>query len=246
MIEAWLLAWRQAPLPTAFLIALCLHLTVYLGWGGVIAVFYALLRRLQWGMILEKRPFYAAQMKNELLRGTANCAIISLVTLACLAQTKRTVPSNPGWAALELVGLILFYDPVFYFLHRLLHTKALRAAHGIHHRSVRPTPWTGLSVHPIEVIFIELPILLFTLLVPTSVLTLVLFQIVLHYFSSVGHANFDPFGRLVGFDGLKRMLRWHQDHHSHSDVNFTAFLPIWDKIFNTHGLDNIISAEDRT
>lgn len=237
MIETWLVAWQQATLPVAFFVALCLHLTVYLGWGGVIAIFSWLLReKVQQGLVLEERPFYAAQLRTELLRGATNCAVISLITLACLAQTNSAVPSNVGWLALELVGLILFYDPVFYFLHRLLHTKHLRAAHGIHHKSVRPTPWSGLSVHPIEAVFIELPILLFVLVFPTSVATLVLFQIVLHYFSSVGHANFDPFGRLSGFEMIKSMVRWHQAHHSQVDVNFTAFLPFWDKIFKTHAM----------
>lgn len=234
MIETWLLAWQQAPLPVAFLVALCLHFTVYIGWGCAIAVFYWLLQKMQWGLVLKERPFYTGQLRTELGRGTANCAVISLVTLACLAQTNNAVPSNVGWLALELVGLILFYDPVFYFLHRLLHTKPFRAAHGLHHKSVRPTPWSGLCVHPIEAIFIELPILLFALLVPVSVATLVLFQVVLHYFSSVGHGNFDPFGRLSGFKTLKNLVRWHQAHHSRVNVNFTAFNPIWDKIFKTY------------
>lgn len=234
MVEAWLTAWQALPLFAAFFVAFCLHFTIYMAWACGVSISFWLFRDA-WdiGLVLEERPYYPAQLKTEIVRGTLNCAVIALVTLACLSQTTSAVPST-GRLLLELVGLIVFYDPVFYLLHRLLHTPRLRALHAIHHRSVRPTPWSGLSVHPLEAIFIELPILLFTLLVPVSVLTLVLFQVVLHYFSSIGHGNFDPFGRLRGFAALNRLMRMHQLHHSHGNVNYTSFNPIWDRIFGTY------------
>lgn len=56
----------------------------------------------------------------------------------------------------------------------------------------------------------------------------------LHHFSSIGHSNFDPFGRLRGFAALNRLMRMHQLHHSHGNVNYTSFNPIWDRIFGTY------------
>src|SRR5205085_12669412 len=122
--------------------------------------------------------------------------VISPVTLAYLKLATDPVPSSALSLALQLGALVLVYEPVFYALHRLLHTAPLRAIHGINHKSLRTTPWSGLSVNPLDAVFIEAPILLFALLAPVSVATLILFQVLLHYFSAVGHGNYDPFGRL--------------------------------------------------
>lgn len=237
MIEGWLVTWQQMPLPSAFLVAFSLHFTIYLAWDcGVAASYWLLREQFGAGRVLDEQPFFPAQLSNELLRGVANCSAISLVTLACLALANNALPPNGPALALQLGGLMLFYEVVFYFLHRFLHTKALRGIHGVHHKSVRTTPWSGLSVHPIEAIIIEAPILLFALLSHISVLTLVLFQVVLHYFSAVGHGNYDPFNRLSGLAWLKSYMRMHQLHHAHGNVNYSTFSPLMDRIFKTHGV----------
>lgn len=236
MIESGLVAWQQMPLLAAFSVAFALHLTIYLAWGADLVVTYWLFRAKSVGRVLDDRPLFPDQIKKELGRSITNCVVISFVTIACLALTASALPSNAWVFAAQLSGLIVLYEITFYFMHRLLHTALFQKIHGVHHKSVRTTPWSGLSVHPLEAIFIEAPILLFALLFPVSVFTLVAFQAVLHYFSAVGHGNYDPFGRLPGLSWLKSYMRMHQLHHARGNVNYSTFSPLMDRIFKTHEL----------
>jgi sterol desaturase/sphingolipid hydroxylase (fatty acid hydroxylase superfamily) len=235
MTEPWLYVWQQAPLLTAWLIAIGFHLFIYLFWGCGIAAFYRLLRQLGAGAILDRRPLFPAQLRREILRGLANCLVVSLVTLACVKHAAAIWPSSAWLVPVQVLSLILFYDLAWYFIHRLLHLPPLLRLHGVHHRSVRTTPWSGLSVHPVEAVLIELPVLVFMLATPFGIGPMVIFQFTLHYGSSVGHGNFDPFARLEGVAGLKRFMRIHQLHHARGNVNFAAFFPHWDRLFGTYG-----------
>lgn len=174
MIEGWLLSWQALPMTGAWLVALAFHLILYLAWGSGIAASYWFLReKLGAGRVLDERPFFPAQLRTELARGVSNCAVVAVVTVACLGLADSALPSAVR-IALELAGLVALYEVTFYFLHRLLHTRPFQGVHGIHHKSVRTTPWSGLSVHPIEGLFIEAPILLFALLAPVSIATLII------------------------------------------------------------------------
>jgi len=234
VIEGWLTSWQAMPIAGVFVVAVVLHLAIYLAWGSAVAVSYWFLReKAHAGRVLDERPLFPSQLKSELLRGSLNCGVIAVVTVLCLELSDKPMSSGP-MLAVELLGLIALYEVTFYFLHRLLHTKPLHAIHGVHHKSVRTTPWSGLSVHPVEALFIEAPILLFVLLAPVSVAALVVFQVLLHYFSAVGHGNYDPFARLPGFGWLKSYTRMHQLHHAHGTVNYSTFSPLMDRAFRTH------------
>lgn len=238
MIDRWLTAWQQAPLLTAWLIAIGFHLFIYVFWACAIGAFYRLLHALGAGAELDRRPLFAGQRRREILRGLANCLVVSLVTLACVRHAAAIWPSSPWLVAPQVLALILFYDLAWYFIHRLLHTRSLLRLHGVHHRSVRTTPWSGLSVHPVEALLIEIPVLLFMLATPFGIGPMVIFQFTLHYGSSVGHGNFDPFAKLEGWPGLKRFMRIHQLHHARGNANYAAFFPHWDRLFGTyHNVD---------
>jgi len=80
---------------------------------------------------------------------------------------SKTVPMV-HWSALELVdgsrtnislafivaaavGMYIWGDFHFYWIHRMLHIPILyKNIHSIHHESFNPTPWSGLSFHPVE------------------------------------------------------------------------------------------------
>ena len=233
--DRWLVAWQQASLPTAWLIAVGFHLFIYVFWTCGIGAFYHVLRQ-GWGTgaVLDNHPLFRAQLQTEILRGLANCLVVSLVTLVCVRHASTIWPPQSWLVPLQVLALILFYDLAWYFLHRLLHTSPLLGLHGVHHRSVRTTPWSGLSVHPVEALLIELPVLVFMLATPFGIGPMVIFQFTLHYGSSIGHGNFDPFARLRGFGWLKRFMRIHQLHHARGNVNFAAFFAHWDQLFGTY------------
>ena len=53
-------------------------------------------------------------------------------------------------AALVLVAPII-HEVHFFFIHRLIHWGPLyRWVHSVHHNSINPSPWSSLSMHPVE------------------------------------------------------------------------------------------------
>ena len=58
---------------------------------------------------------------------------------------------NPSWFVALFVFILLFREVHFYLIHRAIHWRPLyRTVHRLHHRNVNPSPWSGLSMHPVE------------------------------------------------------------------------------------------------
>mgnify|MGYP003342221045 CR=1 FL=1 len=58
---------------------------------------------------------------------------------------------NPLWFAALFVLIPLFRELHFYAVHRLIHHPLIyKRVHSLHHRNVNPSPYSGLSMHPLE------------------------------------------------------------------------------------------------
>ena len=58
---------------------------------------------------------------------------------------------NPWWLAAFALVLPLLHELHFYCIHRLIHVPVLyKWVHSVHHNSVNPSPWSSLSMHPVE------------------------------------------------------------------------------------------------
>lgn len=85
---------------------------------------------------------------------------------------RRTSVRTSSWTASRCItgvfsaGLLyLWSELVFYAQHRLLHSSSffVTQVHSVHHRSVVPTAWAGLSFHPLESFLFFSPSSLFLL-----------------------------------------------------------------------------------
>ena len=125
----------------------------------------------------------------------------------------------PGY----LVGLALLVPIVheihFYGIHRAIHWGPLyRWVHSVHHNSVNPSPWSSLSMHPIESA-LYFGVALWVLAVPGHPFLAVLFFHLAGYGAIVGHIGFD---RIELGDSLAphSTAYAHYLHHKHFDVNY--------------------------
>ena len=51
----------------------------------------------------------------------------------------------------EVLAVLLFYDFLYYFLHRIFHyPKVMKAVHGVHHKARFPTAVESVYLHPLE------------------------------------------------------------------------------------------------
>jgi Delta7-sterol 5-desaturase len=235
MIDALVSQWRALPPGEALAVAFAIHLALYVGIAALVALPYAFMHRvLGRGALLDPRPLRSGQVRRELGWALSTCAVYAVCLLICLRLSQRAAPRGWGMAIVQFGALNLFYDFCIYWMHRLMHTRRLRAFHGVHHRSVRPTVWSVHSLHPVEALSNQLPVLLFMLLWPAPVQMVILFQaLAVMYGGALGHSNFDPWGDAAWLRPLKRYLAFHQRHHQFSRDNYGFAGPHWDLLFGT-------------
>jgi sterol desaturase/sphingolipid hydroxylase (fatty acid hydroxylase superfamily) len=137
---------------------------------------------------------------------------------------------------LYLVGLMLvmpiLHETHFYLIHRALHWPPLyKYVHSVHHNSVNPSPFSSLSMHPVELVA-YLGMAFWHLVIPSNPL-LALYQLHRAGFGAIpGHIGFDKIE--VGKDGgVDTHAYIHYLHHKFFEVNYGDGLIPFDKWFGT-------------
>jgi len=89
-----------------------------------------------------------------------------------------TFAENPVWLAVLALAVPVIHEAHFFCIHRLIHTPFLyRWVHSVHHNSVNPSPWSSLSMHPVEHL-LYFATILYHLVIPSNPV-LAIYQ--LHY-----------------------------------------------------------------
>jgi hypothetical protein len=58
---------------------------------------------------------------------------------------------HPYYLAALALAVPVIHEFHFFCIHRLIHTPFLyKRVHSVHHNSVNPSPWSSLSMHPVE------------------------------------------------------------------------------------------------
>ena len=143
-----------------------------------------------------------------------------------------TFAENPLY--LLALGLLVpaWHEFHFYCIHRLIHVPVLyKYIHSVHHNSVNPSPWSSLSMHPVEQLLYFSSCLIHFLIPSNPVIALY----GLHYAgfgAVVGHIGFDriELGREGGID---THAYTHYLHHKHFEVNYGDGLMPLDKLFGS-------------
>lgn len=239
MLQTWIEHWRMQPLPVAFLVAFGIQMAMYLGAAGEIAGVYALLRRrFGIGALIDTRPLAPRQLRDEIRRSLRACTIHAIPTVLFLHYSDTIWPASWREAAWQVAGFLLLNDFCAYWTHRLLHTPALLKHHSAHHRSRRVTPWSALSMHPVEALLAQLPYVIFLGVLwsaglPMGIGTLLGLQLILMVGQANSHSNYDPLAQYNGWPLLKRQTLFHQHHHRHGRDNYGYMGPHWDHVFHT-------------
>ena len=135
--------------------------------------------------------------------------------------------------ALIALGLLIpaFHEAHFYVIHRLIHTPLLyKWVHSVHHNSVNPSPWSSLSMHPVELLLYFSDVLIHLVLPSHPMLMLYHLQVT-GTGAVVGHIGFDKIE--VGDTAADSHAYAHSLHHKHFEVNYADGLMPFDRIFGT-------------
>ncbi len=143
-----------------------------------------------------------------------------------------TFADHPIWFVVFAFVLPLYHEIHFYFVHRLIHVPILyKFIHSVHHNSVNPSPWSSLSMHPVEHLLYWSDSLIH-LVLPSHPL---LFMYNLHITGTgavVGHVGFDKLE--VGPNSAVNSNAYaHYLHHKHFEVNYADGTTALDKLFGT-------------
>lgn len=133
---------------------------------------------------------------------------------------------NWVWLAVLTLLVPVIHEFHFFCIHRLIHTPLLyKWVHSVHHNSVNPSPWSSLSMHPIEHA-LYFATMFYHLIIPSNPI-LALYQ--LHYagFGAVpGHVGFDKV-EITDETALESHAYIHYLHHKYFEVNYgDGLIPI--------------------
>jgi len=174
------------------------------------------------------------QVKLERRYGVTACFIFALGSLLTRELFYQLWPETLLSFIFQFVLFAAFYETYSYFVHRLLHLRPFSKIHFVHHHSVRVTPWSAYSVHPVEAMFIAISAPVFMLIFPLSLglaLTLHVFGML---FTILLHSNFQYTGKNRLLSLVFSYPAYHSSHHSDGNVNFGFVNQLWDSVCNTH------------
>jgi len=145
---------------------------------------------------------------------------------------RVTFAEHPWYLLGVALVMPIFHEAHFFAIHRLIHWGPLyRWIHSVHHNSVNPSPWSSLSMHPVEQLLYFSSALIHVIIPSNPILAI--YQ--LHYSgfgAVVGHLGFDKIelGKEASIDSHAYT---HYLHHKFFEVNYGDGLVPFDKWFGT-------------
>lgn len=128
--------------------------------------------------------------------------------------------SHHALALVLMVPLASFVHEVhFFFIHRAIHWGPLyRWVHSVHHNSINPSPWSSMSMHPVEGL-LYFGVAFWLIAVPGHPFLAVHFFTIAAFGAIVGHIGFDRI-ELPGGASIQPSSYAHYLHHKHFEVNY--------------------------
>ena len=143
-----------------------------------------------------------------------------------------TFASNPWYLFALALLMPIIHETHFFLLHRAIHWGPLyKWVHSVHHNSVNPSPWSSLSMHPVEQLG-YLGVALWHLVVPSNPI-LAIYQLHIAGFGAIpGHVGFYRI-EVDGKPAIDPHSHIHYLHHKHFEVNYGDGLIPFDKWLGT-------------
>lgn len=183
--------------------------------------------------------FFGRQNLDSLIRafGTGVPIWTAFEVLILHAQAAGYVPAvsfadHPVYLVSLALVLPVVHEAHFFLIHRLIHVPVLyKWVHSVHHNSVNPSPWSSLSMHPVEHL-LYFATAAYHLLIPSNPV-LVIYQLHMAGFGAVvGHVGFDKV-EVTDEKAVDSHAFAHYLHHKYFEVNYGDGLIPFDRWFGT-------------
>nr|XP_043636086.1 very-long-chain aldehyde decarbonylase CER3-like isoform X2 [Erigeron canadensis] len=176
-----------------------------------------------------------------------NFIILQAYVASIIFLMNPLMTNLPIWKTTGILTCIVFHigfsEPLYYWLHRLLHSSYLfQQYHWLHHSSEVNHPYTAghatFLEHLLFCIVIGVPIFGTTLIGHGSVIMFYGYVLVFDLLRCMGHSNVEVVPHHI-FDTLPK-LKWliytptyHFIHHRDMKTNFCLFMPLFDVLGKT-------------
>jgi sterol desaturase/sphingolipid hydroxylase (fatty acid hydroxylase superfamily) len=213
---------------------------------GVSFLAFGLLARL-WPCNPSQPKFFVREMIDDalywlfavLVYGDATLLLVKLATGGD-AATLKTVTAGYGWAARlpvwgQVAVILILTDIAQYWLHRLLHGRALWPFHAIHHSAKDVTWSTTYRMHPVNWLIYIASIAVLTRVLGFSPAAFAAIAPINLVIGGLVHANLNwTFGPLKYVIASPVFHRWHHSLDPEvRDKNFAPTFPVLDLMFGT-------------
>ena len=224
---------------------------------AIIAVRYVLVAWLVYALLWKRKPekvggrrlnpdapkpaMIRYEMRLSILSSWIYALPAAVVMAAWKAGYTQIYTDVNQYGIVWLIGSGLIYliiqDTYYYWLHRLMHHKALfRYTHAGHHRSRQPTPFASFAFDATEAALNAwlLPAMVFFIPIhPAVILTLLTLMTAT---AVLNHSGWEVLPRWMwrGPVGDWMISATHHNlHHTHYNRNFGLYFRVWDRLMGT-------------
>lgn len=185
---------------------------------------------------LERSAFRDAVKLNNRVGLAVNLVFYVTVLPFCISFDAR-----PLWRhVVEIVGVLLVFDFMYYWTHRsLFHGNLLRKVHALHHQARKPTYVDALYVHPLEttiglLLFLgSMPIVAAVTGVTLNVFSMVVATFLFTQLNTLNHV-YTRFPARFPFSWIDYVTGVHASHHiDMNHGNYATLTMFYDKLFGT-------------
>jgi len=160
---------------------------------------------------------------RSLLVGIPIWTLVEMVMLWCYANGIHAFGWHDSWGWLVVLTLLVpaIHEIHFFCIHKLIHTPFLyKHVHSVHHNSINPSPWSSLSMHPLEhlLYFGEV---IWHLLIPSNPIVMMFNMHIVGYGALNGHIGFEKL-ELTDETAVDSHAYAHHLHHKYFEVNYGA------------------------
>ncbi len=227
--------WINAPAAVAILISIVSNIIIYTFTATMLSALIKIaVEEKGIGSYINAKELKPGQQKREIQNGIIACIVLGFCSIFTRFLFPSIWPESFTSLLLQIASFVIFYETYSYFVHRLLHTKYLVKFHSVHHSSVRVTPWSAYSVHPVEAVIIGVSAPIFMCILPLSLGVALILHISGMMFTILLHSNYQYSSNNPILRNVFSYSSYHSSHHLLGNANFSFVHKFWDYVFKTN------------
>ncbi len=184
------------------------------------------------------------QIKGEIIAAAVSFIGSTLFTMLMLTLKDSGIAKfyleagkyGIWYEVLTILVMILIGDTWFYWSHRVMHHPSIyKYVHALHHKSLDVNPYTSVSFHVIEAVWLTVWMLPLVMVMPISMTALGIMQVIgslNNLKSHLGYELFPGFLNKAPFNILVTATN-HSLHHTQYNGNYGLYFRFWDVVCGT-------------